>query len=190
MEKNKIVSNPAFKIVLTALNMGLYAVVGLLTYFGITVGGIKFWPAVIVPATFSVLFGPFIGGVGAAGGIFIADLLTHGDALLSLSVGCTSNFTAFFILGWLTYNKYTVKRYLLSATGSLLIGSGIIGLGLFLWTQLFTLPGQPFAPWTWVAALTYFGWTFLSEIPFLLIIVPPIIKAVKHALPGVFTSES
>ena len=190
MKKNSLISNPAFKIVLTAINMGLYAVVGLLTYFGITVGGIKFWPAVIVPATFSVLFGPYIGGVGAAGGIFIADLLTHGDALLSLTAGVTANFTAFFILGYLTYNKYTVKRYLISATGSLLIGSAIIGLALFLWTQIFTLPGQAFAPWTWVAALTYFGWTFLSEIPFLLLVVPPIIKTVRHSLPSIFSTDS
>lgn len=184
MEKYELIDNPAVKLALTAVNMSLYAVVGLLTYFGIVVGGIKFWPAVIVPASFSVLFGPYIGGIGAAGGIFIADILTHGDALLSLSVGVTSNFTAFFILGHLNNRKYSIRRYLLTATLSLLIGSAIIGAGLFLWTQFFTLPGQAFEPWTWLAALTYFGWTFISEIPFLLIVVPPIVKAVKQALPG------
>lgn len=180
-------SQPEFsslKIALTIVNMSLYAVVGLLTYFGITVGGIKFWPAVIVPASFSVLFGPYVGGLGAAGGIFIADLITHGDALLSLSVGVPANLAAFFILGVLTHRNYTLPRYLLSATLSLAIGSSIIGGGLWVWTQFLTLPGQAYAPWTLTAALIYTGWTFLSEIPFLLIIVPPIVLAVKRAFPS------
>jgi len=37
------------------------------------------------------------GGVGAAIGIFLSDMLTHGMPLLSLSVGVTSNFIAFYI---------------------------------------------------------------------------------------------
>ncbi|MHA1754065.1 MAG: hypothetical protein ACTSYR_00920 [Candidatus Odinarchaeia archaeon] len=174
----------SLKIALTITNMSLYAVVGLLTYFGIVVGGIKFWPAVIVPATFSVIFGPYVGGLGAAGGIFIADLLTHGDALLSLSVGVTANFIAFYILGMLTYRKYTLIRYLLSATLSLFIGSMIIGGGLGLWTQFFALPGQSFEPWSITIALIYAGWTFVSEIPFLLIVVPPIVKTVQNSFPS------
>lgn len=64
--------------------------------------GVRFWPAVVVPAVFSVLFGPLFGGVGAAIGIFISDMLSHGMPFLSLSVGVTSNFTAFYILGHMT----------------------------------------------------------------------------------------
>jgi hypothetical protein len=36
-----------------------------------------------------------------------------------------------------------------------------------------------------VGALSTFGWTFVSEIPFLLILVPPIVEATKKALPQV-----
>ena len=91
-----------FIIVLTAINASLYTVVGFMTYLGIVMFGVRFWPAVVVPAVFSVLFGPVVGGVGAAIGIFICDMLSHGMPILSLSVGVTSNFIAFYILGRMT----------------------------------------------------------------------------------------
>ncbi|RLE80596.1 MAG: hypothetical protein DRJ36_02085, partial [Thermoprotei archaeon] len=83
----------------------LYAVVGYLTYLGIfcpVVGVVRFWPVVVIPAVFSVLFGPIAGGVGAAIGIFISDMLVHGNALLSVTVGVTSNFTCFYLIGVLS----------------------------------------------------------------------------------------
>jgi uncharacterized membrane protein len=154
-----------------------------LTYAGIIVQGVRFWPAVIVPAVFSVIFGPIVGGVGAAIGIFISDMLSHGMLFLSLSVGVTSNFFAFYFLGYTT-KKYTLRRYLILSTISLLIGSAIIGLGVWVWSQFFTLPGSDaVAPMPLVGALVTFAWTFISEIPFLLLLVPPIIEAVKKALP-------
>ena len=99
-------------------------------------------------------------------------------------MGVTSNFIAFFILGTLTYGRYTLKRYILSATLSLAVGSLIIGFGLWAWTQFFTLPGQVYQPWVFTAALIYGGWTFTSEIPFLLLVVPPIVKAVQKSYPN------
>lgn len=172
-------------IMLVSLNAALYTAVGYLTYAGIVVQGVRFWPAVVVPAVFSVLFGPIVGGVGAAIGIFISDLLSHGLPFLSLSVGVTSNFTAFYFLGYYM-KKYSLRRYLVVSTVSLLIGSAIIGVGVYLWSQFFVLPGSDvLAPMPLVGALSTFLWTFISEIPFLWILVPPIIKAVKKALPHV-----
>jgi len=129
-----------FMIVLTAINASLYTVVGCLTYLGIVVFGVRFWPAVVVPAVFSVLFGPLVGGVGAAIGIFLCDMLSHGMPLLSLSVGVTSNFTAFYILGHMT-REYSLKRYVVAATLSLLVGSIIIGIGVYAWSQFYLIPG-------------------------------------------------
>lgn len=88
-----------------AVNAALYAGVGALwTAFPVTVFGIRFWPQVFVPGAFSVLFGPWTGGIGAAIGIFLADVIYgHHDALLSLLVGVPSNFIGFFLLGWLTH---------------------------------------------------------------------------------------
>jgi len=172
-------------IILTAINASLYTVVGCLTYFGIVVFGVKFWPAVVVPAVFSVLFGPLVGGIGAAIGIFISDMLSHGIPLLSLTVGVTSNFTAFYILGRLT-RKYSHRGYLAAATFSLIVGSAIIGVGVWAWSQYFILPGaSKLSPLPLTAAWSTFAWTFISEIPFLLLLVPPIIEAVRRYMPSI-----
>jgi len=118
----------------TAMNAAVYAGVGALwTVFPITVYGIRFWPQVFVPAAFSVLFGPWTGGVGAAVGIFIADVIYgHHDALLSLLVGVPSNFLGFFIIGWLSNRKQcsATRRTLIIA--SLLIPIILTGYGIYL----------------------------------------------------------
>ena len=170
-------------IVLVAINASLYTVVGIMTNFGIVMFGVRFWPAVVVPAVFSVLFGPVVGGIGAAIGIFICDMLTHGMPFLSLSVGVTSNFIAFYILGRMT-REYSLKRYLIAATVSLLVGSAIIGIGVCAWSQFFLLPGAVgLSPMPIVAAWSTFLWTFISEIPFLLVLVPPMVEATKKIVP-------
>ena len=174
-------------IVLTAINASLYTAVGILTYFGIVVFGVKFWPAVVVPAVFSVLFGPLVGGVGAAIGIFLCDMLSHGMIFLSLSVGVTSNFVAFYILGYMT-REYSLKRYMIAATLSLLVGSAIIGIGVWGWSQFYLLPGMvDVSPLPMVAAWSTFLWTFISEIPFLLVLVPPIVKTARKTIPSLST---
>ena len=103
---------------LTAVNAALYAGIGALwTLFPLMIFGVRFWPQVFVPAVFSVLFGPWVGGVGAAIGIFLADTIygTH-DALLSLLVGVPANFIGFFVIGWLTNHEWKgiAKRVLVS----------------------------------------------------------------------------
>jgi hypothetical protein len=171
------------RVVFISINAGLYVVAGYLTYFGIVIFGVRFWPAVVVPGVFSVLFGPYVGGIGAAIGIFISDMLTHGMPLLSLSVGVTSNFIAFFILGYAVRN-YTLKKYILGSIISLLVGSAIIGLGVWAWSQIFLLPGATsLAPMRLVGAFSIFIWTFVSEIPFLLLLVPPVVEAARRAFP-------
>jgi uncharacterized membrane protein len=177
-------------IMLVSINAALYTVVGYLTYAGIVVQGVRFWPAVIVPAIFSVLFGPVVGGVGAAIGIFISDMLSHGLLFLSLSVGVTSNFIAFYFLGFFI-REYSLRRYLLVSTVSLLIGSAIIGVGVWGWSQFFTLPGSDVVtPMPLVGATSTFLWTFISEIPFLLVLVPPMVEAIKKAIPYITREET
>jgi len=181
LEEGKL--SKTLMIILTAVNASLYTVVGCLTYIGIVVFGVRFWPAVVVPAVFSVLFGPLVGGVGAAIGIFICDMLSHGMPFLSLSVGVTSNFAAFYILGHMT-REYSLKRYVVAATLSLLVGSAIIGIGVWVWSQFYLLPGAvDVSPMPTVAAWSTFAWTFISEIPFLLILVPPIVEAARKTIP-------
>src|SRR3990172_12849513 len=115
-------------VTLTAMNAALYAAVGLAVYFifpivAPTVGGVRFWPVVIIPATFALLFGPFVGGLGAAIGIFISDVLIHGDPLLSLTVGVPANLVAFGVIGYLSHFQLNWKKT------SLGLGAGVAVLG-------------------------------------------------------------
>jgi hypothetical protein len=124
----------SLRLATTVVNAALYALIGLLwTVFPVTVFGVRFWPQVFVPAAFSVLFGPWTGGVGAAIGIFIADVFYgHHDPLLSFLVGVPSNFVGFFLIGWLTHRSPAAgaKRLLLGV--SLLIPIALAAYGVFL----------------------------------------------------------
>ena len=223
----------------------LYAIVGVLTNMGIVspvVGVVKFWPAVIVPGIFAVLFGPWVGGFSATIGIFVSDMVQpgHGIALLSLTVGCTSNFAGFYLVGLISRKKMNWrnmvillcigslavtsmivylflisqltlevvamflgvlfasivivigfglwmpewKSYGLASVVGLLVGSAIIGFGLWEYSQFLTLPLTGFernAPI--YAAFLWFVWTFATEIPFLVTIVPPVVKICYKAFP-------
>src|SRR3972149_2048592 len=102
-------------VTLTAMNAALYAAIGLAVYFifpvvAPTFGGVRFWPVVVIPATFAFLFGAKVGGVGAAIGIFISDMFIHGDALLSLTVGVPANIVAFGLIGYLSHVKLNWKK--------------------------------------------------------------------------------
>jgi hypothetical protein len=233
----------ALQVATASLNAALYAALGALwTLFPITVFGVRFWPQVFVPGAFAVLFGPWVGGVGAAVGIFIADVVYgHHDALLSLLVGVPSNLVAFALLGYLTSKslKSTARLasvaagvaapviiavyglYALSASTlpilvgvsaivivlvavpflarsswadvqaacsiGLAAGSLIIGFGLVAYSSFFVMPqvlGLGSSPLPIAFAYGTTLWTYLSEIPFLLVLTPPIVKAVQAALPS------
>jgi len=228
----------------------LYAVTGYIIYLFLPIvtpgiGIVRFWPNVVVPAVFAVLFGPLVGGLGAAIGIFISDILIHGDPLLSLSAGVTANFLGFYLLGYIgrknmdwtkliafsgmgcliiafgslttvlyidlpqtsvnALNLFTAimtisfvvaivigylwpewRSYELGSVLGLLVGSTIIGLVVWAYSQIFVLPAAvgggfqlPF-----YAALILLVWVFATEIPFLILLGPPIIKACQRAFPS------
>ena len=67
----------------------------------------------------------------------------------------------------------------------LLVGSAIIAAMVPLFSQFFILPGNTvLAPLTVVGGLAYLVWTFSTEIPFLIILGPPILEAVYRAFPA------
>lgn len=114
----------AITITLTALNAALYATVGYMTFLGIftpVIGVVRFWPGVFIPAVFATLFGPWVGGMGAAIGIFISDLIIHGNALLSLTVGVPANFTMFYLIGHLTGRRFKGRTLILAAAIAILL---------------------------------------------------------------------
>ncbi|ADM27337.1 conserved hypothetical protein [Ignisphaera aggregans DSM 17230] len=228
-------------IVLIVFSASLYALMGIATYLGIfapAVGVVRFWPAVFIPAIFSEVFGPIVGGIGAAIGIFISDMYVHGNALLSLSVGVPANFIGFYLIGYILNRvkkdskylfiasiaiqfiplimtialyfygyldtalfiiytaitaiaiavtllalsiarRYILPRELLAYSIGLMVGSLYIGIGVWLFSQFFPLPsGERNLPV--VASLLWFLWTYYTEIPFLLILTPPIVRAIER----------
>jgi uncharacterized membrane protein len=240
----------AFNIALVGICAALYTVTGILTSFGLTFGGVAFWPAAVVPAVFAVLFGPWVGAVGASIGIFIRDMLFHGNPLLSLTAGVTGNFVAFFLIGYLARTELSRKKLVFAAVVSVvsilggmllptlllpgestgftalsfdwtitifavlsvftlialllfarkypksrnfavatLIGQGtgaaVLTLGVWVYSQLFFGQGAYFiSPVPASFAPVIFVWTFATEVPFVLLIAPPIIRVCYRAFPS------
>lgn len=240
----------ALDVAIVGVCAALYAVVGRLTDLGVTLGGVAFWPAAVIPAIFAVLFGPWTGGIGAATGIFIRDILFHGDPFLSLSAGVTANFAGFFLIGYISRTNLDWKKISISAiigsiiiaTGLLLptillptqteaytglsssdsillfivtvivsilimmmvarfwpewrnfgvgsiiglgVGSTIIAIAVWAYSQVFfSATGYFKAPISSSFIPIIFVWTFATEIPFILILGPPIIKACYKAYPS------
>ena len=243
------------EIAVTGICAALYAVIGLLTSFGLSVGGVAFYPAVVVPAIFAVLFGALVGGIGAAIGIFIRDVIYHGDPLLSLVAGVTSNFAMFFLLGYFSHTRINRKKISLSAiiggillisglllptfllptesllftglstsdaialfaviaTASILavmavfafkkewrnfsvgtvigqgIGATIVSVAVWAYSNLFYSQNGYFkAPLPSAFIPLIFVWTIATEIPFILILGPPIINACYKAFPSLKLSQ-
>ena len=233
----------------------LYAVVGRLTDFGVTFIGVAFWPAAVIPAIFAVLYGPWVGGTGAAIGIFARDILFHGDPLLSLAAGVPPNFIMFFIIGYISQRQLDMKKLTLGAIiaavvvaaglllptlvmpdefaaltglstwlvvaifvstvglslaviayvsrrwpewrsysiGSVIgqvVGAAILSVAVWGYSQLFfSATGYFKAPVQASFIPAIFIWTFATEIPFVLLIGPPVIKACYNAFPSLRRQE-
>lgn len=222
-----------------ALNAALYVALGVLLYsvFPISFGGVRFWPQVIIPAVFAVVFGPWVGGLGAALGIFISDVTLGGSPLLSLMAGITSNFLAFWLIGYVANKKIDLKKstviygaltavcasvayvytsliyvgviigcyvvylaivwgrskwvsYEIGSVVGLLAGSLIIGFMVPLYAVLFAPTITTLPSLTTTGILAEFTWTFATEIPFLLVLGPPIIGAINLAFPALTKREN
>jgi len=239
----------ALQVATASLNAALYAALGALwTLFPVTLFGVRFWPQVFVPGAFAVLFGPWVGGVGAAIGIFIADVVYgHHEALLSLLVGVPSNFVGFALIGYLSRSPmkgtgrlstiaagfaipaiivaYALYAFSGSVATSLVllgavvialvgvpylarsrwaevqaassiglgVGSVIIGLGIVAYSSFFVMPevlGLGSSPLPLAFSVGATLWTYMSEIPFLLALTPPIVKAGQAAFPSLRISRN
>lgn len=229
-------------IVITGISAALYAVFGVLTA-GFSFMGVGFLPAVVIPAVFAALYGPWVGGVGAAIGIFLRDIVVHGNAALSLVAGVPPNFIVFFLIGYFAFRSISLKQTLagiavaavgllvptlvflpdfLAFTGlsvemflstfvlTVLLSLAVIGIvsvrykewrsyavgavfGQILGAALLSVIVVAVSPFfltyfqaplsTWVI-IPLFIWTFATEVPFVLLLGPPIIKAANRAFPS------
>lgn len=167
-------------ISLTAINAALYAAFSLATAYIHTPFIIQLRPAVVVPAIFAALFGPLVGGLGAAIGTFIASIVRYGTPLLTIFSGTPANFACFYLVGYFTRRfRSWLKGYLLGCVVGLLVGFAIIAAGLYFLATVVGL--EMLAKWKsaeFVATALAFG--IASELPFMAVIGPPVIEAVKR----------
>jgi uncharacterized membrane protein len=228
-----------------AVCSALYAALGLVFKYLIPVNfyGIAFLPAVVIPAVFAVLYGPWVGGISGAIGIFLFDMLGHGIPALSLVAGVPPNFILFFLIGYLYTKNISLKQVLtyvslaivgLSISSILLLSdiaafvslSNKVALFAFTLTVIVSFVAiaavsirwkewRSFAigavagqitgglllsvtvwavsplfldyfgvPFDVIYVMPFFVWTVATEIPFILLLGPPIIKAVQMAFPS------
>ena len=221
------------------MNAALYVALGVLvsTIIPLNFGGVRFWPQVIIPAVFAAVFGPWVGGLGAAVGIFMSDIALGGSPVLSLMAGITSNFIGFWLLGYIANKRINPQKsslicgvltvvaaviayvytnlfslgiiigcyavfltiiwirkkwasYELGSVVGLLVGSLIIGVMVPVYAALFAPGSTVFPLLTDAGILALFTWTFVTEIPFMLVLGPPIIEAIHKAFPTLMKSSS
>lgn len=178
-------------IVAMAMNAALYAVCSYLTAYIPSPWGIgQFRPAVIIPAFFASIFGPWAGGIGAALGTLIADSIKHGGVYPgSLFAAVPGNFIGFFLFGYLLRKKFNWARFITVANLTLVLANIIVA---FLYVYVYKLLYTQAAGFTQLTGnallavslgLTVF-W-FVTMLPFVLLIVPALITVTAKAFPSI-----
>jgi hypothetical protein len=178
----------SLKAVSTALCAALYAIGSYATSYIQSPWGMgQFRPAVVIPALFATVFGPWTGGVGAALGTLICDSAKHGGLYMgSLLAAVPGNFMGFFLFGHIIKRGFSWRRFILASNASLAIGNLIVAfLYVFAYKALYAqaLPMSTEALTLLSVGLTIF-W-FITMLPFVLLIAPPIIRAVAISFPGI-----
>ena len=84
----------------------------------------------MIPAVFAAVFGPRVGALGAGIGIFIGDMMIHGNAVLTLMAGVPSNLVMFAIIGYMANRKTGWKTPLivLGCISAFLVGVSYVVL--------------------------------------------------------------
>jgi len=177
-------------VAMLAVSASLYAVGSMLTEYTASPWGIgQFRPAVVFPTVFAILFGPWVGGLGAAIGTFVAAMLTNGNVPLSLMAGVPGNFVGFFVLGYLA-SKFSWRRFAWVTVLSLLIGNVVAGLGVVWYLSAFVGWPSPLSVRGMAIALGLTSWWLITMLPFEFVAVPPILKALWRAFPSLAERSS
>jgi len=187
-EERSVALSAATRLSLISINAALYAVAIAVTSPIPTPWGVgHFRPGVVIPAFFTVVFGPIIGGVGAAIGCFLGDFALSffglTTPLLSLIAGVPGNFVGFYVLGWLMSKWRSVASFVISSLVALIVGNLIAALGVlaYFW---FVVPDWASWPMSMkiavVSGLTLF-WV-VTMVIFVVPLVPVIVSYVEPSL--------
>jgi len=178
----------AMRLSLISINAALYAIAIAVTSPIPTPWGVgHFRPGVVIPAFFTVVFGPIVGGVGAAIGCFLGDFALSffglTTPLLSLIAGVPGNFAGFYVLGWLMSKRRSVNSFVISSFVALSVGNLTAALGVlaYFW---FVVPSWASWPLSLkiavVSGLTLF-WV-VTMVIFVVPLVPIIVSYVEPSL--------
>ncbi|MEM1516511.1 MAG: ECF transporter S component [Thermofilum sp.] len=178
----------SLKVSLTSFCAALYAIGAYATaYIPSPWGFGQFRPAVLIPAFFATVFGPWVGGVGAAIGTLICDSVKHGTLYMgSLLAAVPGNFAGFYVLGYMLRKRFTWGRFILASNLALAVGNAVVAfLYIFLYKVLFTQSLQmPFESLVAVSIGLTAYW-FVTMLPFVLTITPILVRAAAAAFPGI-----
>ncbi len=178
----------ALTLSLISIHAALYAVAIAITSPIPTPWGVgHFRPGAVIPAFFAVVFGPIVGGVGAAIGCFIGDFALSffglTTPLLSLIAGVPGNFVASYLLGWLTSKFRSWSSFILSSFVTLVVGNLIAALGVlgYFW---FIVP--EWASWPMDLKITaMMGLTFFWVVTMMIFVVPLVPVLVTYIEPTI-----
>ncbi|MEM3626643.1 MAG: ECF transporter S component [Candidatus Bathyarchaeia archaeon] len=176
----------------TALCAALYAVGSYVTAYIQSPWGMgQFRPAVIIPALFATIFGPWTAGVGAAVGTLICDSVKHGTLYMgSLIAAVPGNFAGFFMFGYILKRKFTWERFVLASNVTLTVANLIVGfLYVFAYKVLYAQSLQMSLEALILLSLGLTLFWFITMLPFVLLVTPPLIRAVAMAFPSVVPEE-
>jgi hypothetical protein len=191
MEKKPKLPN-SLMVVSTALCAALYAVGAYATSYIQSPWGMgQFRPAVIIPAFFATIFGPWTAGVGAALGTLICDSVKHGTLHMgSLIAAVPGNFAGFFLFGYIVKRKFTWGRFVLASNVTLIIGNLIVGfLYVFAYKVLYAQTLQMSLEALILLSLGLTLFWFITMLPFVLLVTPLLIRATAMAFPGIVSEE-
>jgi hypothetical protein len=183
MAENQSVSSKVATIAITAV---LYTLAKGATAFIHTPWGVgELLIGIFVPAFFAVVCDTWSVAIGAGMGTFIGDVLflypTGGtNPALSLISGVPANFAAFLLFGWFvkrykSWSGFVAGSLSFVTLGNLIAASSIVFLGVAVFTPVKSLTAAYPAEGL-VFGFTAF-WT-ITMIPFILIIVPVLVRAV------------
>jgi len=187
---------PATLLLVTmAINAALYAVGSFATAYIPSPWGVgQFRPAVIIPAFFATIFGPWVGGIGAALGTLIADSIKHGQLYFgSLIAAVPGNFIGFFLFGYVLKKKFNWARFITIANVTLVIANLIVAfLYVFAFKVLYASAPSYTALSSDALVMLSIGLTifwFVTMLPFVLLVTPPLIVAVSNAFPSIVADD-
>ncbi len=187
-EETRETLSAAKRLSLISINAALYAVAIAVTSPIPTPWGVgHFRPGVVIPAFFTVVFGPIVGGVGAAIGCFLGDFALSffglTTPLLSLIAGVPGNFAGFYVLGWLISKRRSLTFFVISSFVALIVGNLVAALGVLAYF-LFIVPNWVSWPLSMkiavVSGLTLF-WV-VTMVIFVIPLVPIVVSYVEPSL--------